>query len=52
MPTINFPDPTMVNKDGLLAIGGSLSSKHLLKAYAQGAFPLVFTKPTNSLVVS
>lgn len=36
---VNFPEPTLANEDGLLAIGGDLSVATLLKAYAQGCFP-------------
>jgi leucyl/phenylalanyl-tRNA--protein transferase len=35
----NFPDPDLANKDGLLAIGGDLSSERLLNAYKCGIFP-------------
>lgn len=35
----NFPDPSLANKDGLLAIGGDLSVGTLLKAYSKGIFP-------------
>jgi len=34
-----FPDPAEADPDGLLAIGGDLSSKRLVAAYAQGIFP-------------
>jgi len=36
---LEFPEPTGATEDGLLAIGGDLSVKTLLKAYAQGCFP-------------
>jgi leucyl/phenylalanyl-tRNA--protein transferase len=40
-PDINFPDVELALKepDGLLAIGGDLSTPRLLKAYASGIFP-------------
>ena len=34
-----FPPPSEANSDGLLAIGGDLSSERLLVAYSQGIFP-------------
>lgn len=34
-----FPDPTMSDPDGLLAIGGDLSEKRLILAYSSGIFP-------------
>lgn len=34
-----FPDPSEADPDGLLAIGGDLSPRRLLRAYAQGIFP-------------
>ena len=34
-----FPDPSMAEKDGLLAIGGDLSIERLLLAYSNGIFP-------------
>ncbi|MFP4168877.1 MAG: leucyl/phenylalanyl-tRNA--protein transferase [Desulfonatronovibrionaceae bacterium] len=34
-----FPPPEMAEPDGLLAVGGDLSEKRLLAAYAQGIFP-------------
>lgn len=37
--TIQFPDPSQANEDGLLAVGGSLDSETLLAAYSQGIFP-------------
>lgn len=37
----HFPDPeyALTDPDGLLAVGGDLSSKRLLAAYRQGVFP-------------
>lgn len=34
-----FPDPALAEPDGLLAIGGDLSPKRLILAYAHGIFP-------------
>jgi len=34
-----FPDPTLAEEDGLLAIGGDLSTERLLIAYSNGIFP-------------
>lgn len=34
-----FPDPELSLPDGLLAIGGDLSTERLLEAYRQGIFP-------------
>ncbi|MBC8172292.1 MAG: leucyl/phenylalanyl-tRNA--protein transferase [Chitinophagales bacterium] len=34
-----FPDPSLANADGLLAIGGDLSVDRLLLAYKKGIFP-------------
>ncbi|MBN2140935.1 MAG: leucyl/phenylalanyl-tRNA--protein transferase [Desulfovibrionaceae bacterium] len=34
-----FPDPREADPDGLLAVGGDLSPKRLLTAYARGIFP-------------
>ncbi len=34
-----FPDPNQANEDGLLAIGGDLSTERLLTAYKAGVFP-------------
>jgi leucyl/phenylalanyl-tRNA---protein transferase len=34
-----FPDPTLAEKNGLLAIGGDLSVERLLAAYSMGIFP-------------
>lgn len=36
---IEFPEVSQANKDGLLAIGGDLSSERLILAYQQGVFP-------------
>ncbi len=35
----DFPNPLEASKEGLLAWGGDLSPKRLLKAYTQGIFP-------------
>ncbi|MDS0526335.1 leucyl/phenylalanyl-tRNA--protein transferase [Clostridium sp. SHJSY1] len=34
-----FPDPSLAEEDGLLAVGGDLSPERLLLAYANGIFP-------------
>ncbi|WP_343522938.1 leucyl/phenylalanyl-tRNA--protein transferase [Pedobacter sp.] len=34
-----FPDPALAEQDGLLAIGGDLSTERLLIAYSNGIFP-------------
>jgi leucyl/phenylalanyl-tRNA--protein transferase len=34
-----FPDPALAEEDGLLAIGGDLSTERLLLAYGNGIFP-------------
>lgn len=34
-----FPDPALADEDGLLAVGGDLSTARLLLAYQQGIFP-------------
>lgn len=34
-----FPDPSLADEDGLLAIGGDLSLERLLLAYSHGIFP-------------
>lgn len=36
---IIFPDPALAEEDGLLAIGGDLSSERLILAYHYGIFP-------------
>ena len=35
----HFPDPSLSNKDGILAVGGDLSVERLLEAYTKGIFP-------------
>ena len=35
----SFPDPELADPDGLLAVGGDLSAKTLITAYANGIFP-------------
>ncbi len=34
-----FPDPSLADEDGLLAVGGDLSPQRLLMAYGRGIFP-------------
>src|SRR5579872_1865881 len=36
---ILFPDPSLADEDGLLAVGGDLSVERLLLAYQNGIFP-------------
>lgn len=36
---IQFPDPNLAEDDGLVAVGGELSTEFLLAAYSQGLFP-------------
>jgi leucyl/phenylalanyl-tRNA--protein transferase len=36
---IVFPDPSLADEDGLLAMGGDLSRERLLKGYQRGIFP-------------
>ena len=36
---IAFPDPSLANEDGVLAVGGDLSPERLLLAYQLGIFP-------------
>src|SRR5512138_3154287 len=36
---IIFPDPSLAEEDGILAVGGDLSPERLLRAYAEGIFP-------------
>jgi len=36
---IIFPDPSLAEDDGLLAVGGDLSAGRILRAYAEGIFP-------------
>lgn len=37
--TIEFPDPSQADEDGLLAYGGNLEAETLLAAYSKGIFP-------------
>ena len=37
--TIVFPNPALADTDGLLAVGGDLSTERLVLAYSQGIFP-------------
>ena len=37
--SIYFPDPTLAEPDGLLAIGGDLRAERLILAYSNGIFP-------------
>lgn len=39
--TIEFPPLSEANNDGLLAVGGDLSSKRVLLAYQSGIFSVV-----------
>lgn len=34
-----FPDPSLADEDGLLGVGGDLTTERLLMAYANGIFP-------------
>ena len=36
---VQFPDPSQADNDGLVAVGGNLTTDFLLAAYAQGLFP-------------
>lgn len=36
---INFPDPRTATPDGIVALGGTLSTENLLRAYRRGIFP-------------
>src|SRR5690606_37580013 len=36
---LRFPHPSLADEDGLLAVGGDLSSERLLLAYQHGIFP-------------
>lgn len=36
---VEFPNPTLADKSGLLAVGGDLSPERLLLAYSSGIFP-------------
>lgn len=38
-PALDFPDPSTARPDGLLAVGGDLSTERLLRAYGSGIFP-------------
>lgn len=38
-PKLQFPPPHLASSEGLLAVGGDLSTKRLLLAYAMGIFP-------------
>jgi leucyl/phenylalanyl-tRNA--protein transferase len=38
-PVIQFPDPNDSDEEGLVAVGGELSSDFLIAAYSQGLFP-------------
>ncbi|AJR02657.1 leucyl/phenylalanyl-tRNA--protein transferase [Siansivirga zeaxanthinifaciens] len=38
-PNMPFPDVSEASEEGLLAVGGDLSTKRLLEAYKQGIFP-------------
>lgn len=40
---VSFPDPSLANENGLLAVGGDLSVRRLLCAYSQGIFPWYMT---------
>lgn len=35
----DFPDPEFADSDGILAVGGPLNGRVLIKAYSQGIFP-------------
>ena len=37
--TLLFPSPELANEDGVLAIGGDLTTERLLAAYSLGIFP-------------
>lgn len=45
---LRFPEPSLFDDDGLVAIGGDLSPARLLAAYEQGIFPL-YTEETPPL---
>jgi leucyl/phenylalanyl-tRNA--protein transferase len=36
---LQFPDPSLADEDGLLAVGGDLSPERLAQAYGNGIFP-------------
>lgn len=38
-PLINFPDPRDATAEGIVALGGVLSTENLLRAYRRGIFP-------------
>ena len=38
-PVINFPDPRSASPEGVVALGGTLSTENLLRAYRRGIFP-------------
>ncbi|HEY0384832.1 MAG TPA: leucyl/phenylalanyl-tRNA--protein transferase, partial [Pyrinomonadaceae bacterium] len=38
-PVINFPDPRTATEEGIVALGGQLSTENLLRAYRMGIFP-------------
>ena len=38
-PNMSFPDVSEASEEGLLAVGGDLSTERLLEAYKQGIFP-------------
>ena len=46
--TLDFPDPSLAEPDGLLAVGGDLSPQRILRAYALGIFPWY---PENSPIL-
>jgi len=37
--TVFFPDPVLADEDGLVMIGGELSTERLIAAYSRGIFP-------------
>lgn len=39
LPEIKFPNPSLADEQGLLAVGGNLSVENLRKAYRSGIFP-------------
>jgi len=43
-----FPDPAFADPDGLLAVGGDLSTERLVSAYAHGIFP--WFSPTTPIL--
>jgi leucyl/phenylalanyl-tRNA--protein transferase len=38
-PNLLFPNPELAEADGLLAVGGDLSTERLILAYQSGIFP-------------